>query len=155
MDLYFTIKVLHIISSAILFGTGMGIAFFMLMSCFTDDLREKFFAARMTVMADYLFTAPAVILQPVSGIWLIIHGGYDPTTSWLIWTYGLYALAGACWLPVVWIQIQLKKLTQIAVETKSPLPKVYYRLFKIWFFLGWPAFISLVAIFFLMVLKPV
>ncbi len=154
MDPYFIIKVIHIISSTVLFGTGLGTAFFMFMSRFSNNLQEKFYAARTTVLADYLFTAPAVILQPLSGAWLIWKGGYDPAATWLMWTYALYVLAGLCWLPVVWIQIRLKQLLKTSIDTGAPLPESYHRLFHIWFLLGWPAFISLVVIFFLMVMKP-
>jgi len=155
MDLYSFIKTIHIITSTILFGTGMGIAFFMLRSCFTENLQEKFYAIRTTVLADYLFTAPAVIIQPLSGFWLVWKGGYDMTALWLMMTYGLYAVAGMCWLPVVWIQIRLKNMLAQSLEQGTPLPENYNQLFKMWFVLGWPAFASLVVIFFLMVVKPV
>lgn len=155
MDWYFTIKTLHIISSTILFGTGLGIAFFMLVSHFTDNLQEKFFAARTTVLADYLFTAPAVIIQPLTGFWLISQGGHDWTDLWLVATYIIYAVAGVCWLPVVWIQIQLKNMLAHSVQTGETLPARYHILFRTWFILGWPAFIGLVIVFFLMVFKPV
>lgn len=155
MDFYFVVKTLHIISSAILFGTGIGIAFFMFCSSFSTNLYEKYYAARFTVLADYLFTLPAVILQPVTGIWLIVNGGYDPMALWLQVTYALYVLAGICWLPVVWIQIQLRSMLKLSVETGNPLPTRYQNLFRIWFCLGWPAFASLIVIFYLMVTKPV
>ena len=93
MDPYFLIKTVHIISSTILFGTGLGTAFFMLSSHFAQNMQEKFYAARTTVLADTLFTAPAVILQPLTGFWLIWNGGHDWTFSWLMWTYGIYILA--------------------------------------------------------------
>lgn len=155
MDTYFIIKTLHIIGSTILFGTGIGIAFFMYASKYTQNLHEKYFAARMTVLADYIFTTPAVILQPATGIWLIVNGGYGAHDLWLSATYGLYVLAGICWLPVVWIQIQLRKMLRDAVQHNTALPARYHKLFRIWFYLGWPAFISLIIIFFLMVVKPV
>ena len=155
MDLYLFIKTLHIISSTILFGTGAGIAFFMLRSHFTDNLHEKFYAARNTVLADYLFTLPAVIVQPVTGFWLVWQGGYGLMDAWLAWTYVIYIVAGICWLPVVWIQIQLKNMVAQVVETGHALPDRYYKLFKVWFILGWPAFIGLIIVFFLMVMKPV
>ncbi len=155
MDVYLFVKTIHIISATILFGTGIGIAFFMFRSWFTDNIQEKFYAARNTVLADYLFTTPAVIIQPLSGIWLIIEGGYDWTDWWLMMTYGIYILAGLCWLPVVWIQIQLKNIVAKAVESREPLPENYHKLFKIWFILGWPAFAGLVFVFYLMVVKPV
>lgn len=155
MDTYQIVKTLHIIGSTILFGTGIGIAFFMYASHHARNLHEKYFATRMTVLADYLFTTPAVIIQPLTGIWLIINGGYAAHDLWLSLTYGLYILAGLCWLPVVWIQIQLRRMLATAVETGTDLPPRYARLFRIWFWLGWPAFISLIVIFFLMVMKPV
>lgn len=154
MDWFATIKTLHIISATILFGTGLGVAFFMFRSRFTDDIHEKLYAARNTVLADYLFTFPAAILQPLTGLWLINAAGYAWDELWLLVTYGLYLLAAACWLPVVWIQIQLKTMLIAASESGSPLPDRYNRLFRIWFTLGWPAFIGLVVIFFLMVTKP-
>jgi len=155
MDFYFLIKTLHIISATILFGTGLGTAFFFLRSHFTDNLQEKFFAARTTVLADYLFTTPAVIIQPLTGLWLVWRGGFGWMDAWLTWTYVIYIIAGACWLPVVWIQIRLKKMLAESLENGTPLPERYSRLFRIWFILGWPAFIGLVIVFFLMVAKPV
>lgn len=155
MDWYFIIKTLHIISATILFGTGLGTAFFFLCSHFTDSPQEKFFAARTTVIADYLFTAPAVIIQPLTGFWLVWQGGFGWMDAWLAWTYVIYIIAGACWLPVVWIQIQLKKMLAENLAAGAPLPERYHRLFRIWFILGWPAFIGLVIVFFLMVVKPV
>ncbi|MBI1214391.1 MAG: DUF2269 family protein [Alphaproteobacteria bacterium] len=155
MDLYQTVKTLHIISATVLFGTGLGIAFFMFCGRFAKNIHERYYAARFTVLADYIFTAPAVVLQPATGIWLVLHAGFDPMALWLKITYALYLLAGACWLPVVWIQIQLKKMAAQCAAEGTELPARYHRLFKIWFILGWPAFLSLVAIFYLMVTKPV
>ncbi len=154
MDPYLLVRTLHIISATILFGTGIGIAFFMLNSHFTNNLQQKFFAAKTTVRADYIFTAPAVIIQPLTGFWLISNGGYDPMDLWLQLTYAIYIVAGLCWLPVVWIQIQMKKMISVSLETQTELPPRYNKLFRIWVTLGIPAFIGLVAIFFLMVMRP-
>ena len=154
MDLYLAVKTLHIISSTILFGTGIGIAFFMFRSWFSDNIDEKLYAARNTVFADYLFTFPAVVIQPLSGIALIYIAGFDWTAFWLMATYVIYIVTGLCWLPVVWIQIQLKKMCIEAAENGSGLPERYNRLFKIWILLGWPAFLGLVVVFYLMVAKP-
>lgn len=155
MDWYPVIKTLHIISATVVFGTGAGIAFFMFRSHFTSNIHEKLYAARNTVLADTLFTLPAVIIQPLSGAWLVWQGGYGWLDTWLLITYGFYLLAGLCWLPVVWIQIQLKKILKAAATDGTPLPQRYDKLFKLWFMLGWPAFGGLVIIFFLMVLRPV
>jgi uncharacterized membrane protein len=154
MNTYLIIKTLHIVTATILFGTGLGIAFFMFRSHFSDDLNEKLFALRTTVLADYLFTAPAAILQPLTGAWLIFNGGFLWTDAWLIGTYALYAVAGACWLPVVWIQIVLKRIVAESQHSGTPLPARYHQLFRVWFWLGWPAFLGLVIVFFLMVAKP-
>jgi uncharacterized membrane protein len=154
MSAYFIIKTIHIVSATILFGTGLGIAFFMFRSWFTRDLHEKFFALRTTILADYLFTAPAAVLQPVTGAWLVWNDGFEWTDGWLLATYILYAIAAGCWLPVVWIQIRLKQIVTSCVATDAPLPREYDRLFRLWFILGWPAFLGLIAIFFLMVTRP-
>ncbi len=155
MDLYIAIKILHILASTILFGTGIGIAFFMFLSWFTENIHEKFYAARNTVLADYLFTFPAAFIQPLSGMALIHMGGLDWTSTWLLMTYVIYGIAGLCWLPVVWIQIQLKNMCKEASENGAELPARYNTLFKLWFLLGWPAFGGFVFIFYLMVAKPV
>lgn len=154
MSLYEIVKIGHIISATVLFGTGLGIAFFMFRSHFTDDLHEKFYAVRTTVLADYLFTAPAAVIQPLSGLWLVRQGGFNLTDRWVLATLILYAIAGACWLPVVWIQIRLKQLLAESLAGGETLPADYRILFRLWFALGWPAFGALMAVFALMVLKP-
>ncbi len=154
MEWYALIKMLHILGSVVLFGTGAGIAFFMFQARHERDYAVKLYAAQTTVKADYLFTLPAVIIQPLSGAWLIYHGGYDPLGFWLVTTYSLYIIAGVCWVPVVVIQITLKKMLIEAVANKAPLPERYHKLFRLWFLLGWPAFLGLIIVFFLMVAKP-
>jgi len=153
MSAYFLLKTIHVISATILFGTGLGIAFFMFRSRSTDHLQEKFFAIRTTVLADYLFTAPAAVLQPATGAWLIWNGGFQWTEDWLLISYVLYAIAALCWLPVVRIQIRLKQILAACLSSGDPLPPHYDRLFRTWFILGWPTFLGLVVVFFLMVLK--
>lgn len=152
---YLIVKTIHIISATILFGTGLGIAFFMLRSYFHQSIQAKLYAARETVIADFIFTLPAVLTQVVSGAWLVWKSGYDWTDYWLIITYGLYGLAGLCWLPVVWIQIKLRNILIDCVANQTPIPQTYFKLFKLWFLLGWPAFIGLVVIFFMMISKPI
>jgi len=155
MDWYLTVKTLHILSATVLFGTGLGIAFFMVRSWFTDNLHERYFASRTTVLADSVLTAPAVVIQPITGAWLVWDGGFPWTEPWLLMTYGLYALAGACWLPVVWLQLRMRNMVRDAISTGNELPTEYQRIFRLWVLLGWPAFLGLVIVFFLMVMKPV
>lgn len=143
---YLIVKTIHVISSTVLFGTGLGIAFFMFRSYFHQSIDAKLYAARETVIADFIFTLPAVITQALSGAWLVWKSGYH---------YALYGLAGLCWLTVVWIQIKLRNILIACVADKSPIPESYFKLFRLWFLLGWPAFIGLVVIFFMMISKPV
>ena len=154
MNAYLLIKTVHIITATVLFGTGLGIAFFMFRSRYTGCLQEKFFAIRTTVLADCIFTAPAAVLQPATGAWLIWDAGLPWTDGWLLASYVLYAVAAVCWLPVVAIQIRLKRIVAACLSSGKPLPGEYHRLFRVWFVLGWPAFTGLVAVFFLMVAKP-
>lgn len=154
MSLYFVVKTLHILSAAVLFGTGMGIAFFMVRSHFTPNLEQKLYAARNTVLADGIFTLPAVILQPLTGFWLIWKAGFSLDSFWILASVALYGVAGVCWLPVVWIQLQLRNMLEHAIASGQPLPARYSRLFRCWFALGWPAFAAVVLIFYLMVTKP-
>lgn len=154
MSLYLIIKTIHILSATILFGTGIGIAFFMLRSYFAADIKEKPYAASSTVLADYVFTLPAGIIQLITGFWLVWNSGYSWTSHWLLVSLGLFLLAGVCWLPVVMIQIKIKKLLLRCSQQQAPIPSEYRRLFKIWFVLGWPSFFGLTIIFYMMVVKP-
>ncbi|MBI5940168.1 MAG: DUF2269 domain-containing protein [Caulobacterales bacterium] len=154
MTLYVMLKLVHILSGAVLFGTGAGIAFFMLAAHRTGDTRTVAATARMVVLADFVFTTPAVIVQPLSGIALILLQGYPPTAAWLLVVYGLYLLIGVCWLPVVVIQMRIRRLAEAAAAAGQALPLAYHRLFRIWFLLGWPAFAGVVAIYGLMIARP-
>ena len=153
--IYLILKVIHILSGAVLFGTGAGIAFFMLRAHATKDPRTVASVGRIVVLADFVFTASAVVVQPISGLALIYLQGYALTEPWLMAAYALYVLIGACWLPVVWFQWRMVKLAEGAVAAGTPLPPVYHRLFRAWFILGWPAFAGVIGIYALMVAKPV
>ena len=154
MDWYTLVKTLHILSAAVLFGTGLGIAFFMFVGLRSPILAQRVFAAGATVVADFWFTLPAVIIQPLSGAYLILKGGFSWNASWLLWVYALYLFTGLCWIPVVFIQLRLRNLLQ-ARENGSAFSELEFnRLFRLWLILGWPAFLSVIAIFWLMVSKP-
>lgn len=154
MTAYLLLKTLHIVSSTLLFGTGLGTAFFMGFTHRTGHVQAIATAARLTVLADLCFTTPAVIVQPWSGYLLMRQTGLDLQAAWLQAAIGLYVLTGACWLPVVWLQWRARGLAQAAVDTGEPLPPLYYRYMRIWFALGWPAFLAVLMIFWLMVAKP-
>jgi len=152
--LYLCVKWLHILSSTVLFGTGIGTAFFMLMANLGKDVRAIAFATRTVVIADWCFTTPAVIFQPLSGLMLMHMAGVTMESSWLAAALVLYVFAGACWLPVVWMQIRMKRLTAEALAGGTDLPAAYWRLNTWWIGLGSLAFPAVVAIFWLMVFKP-
>lgn len=154
MDGYTLLKTVHVISATILFGTGLGIAFFFLMGLRFGDPAGAYVAARTTVVADMLFTLTAGIVQPLTGFALIHDAGIDPWSRWLVWAYVLYALALACWLPVVWLQLRMRDMLGAKRRGEAIDEARLRQYFRIWFALGWPAFIGLVAVFWLMVAKP-
>lgn len=154
MDLYTLLKVLHVIGATVLLGTGAGIAFFMLMAHRARDPVIIAHTARIVVVADTVFTASAVILQPLTGAALAHLTGYPLLSGWIGLSLLLYVVTGLCWLPVVWIQIRLRNLAIHAVATGTPLPDRYFRLFRLWFVLGFPAFAAVMGIVWLMVAKP-
>lgn len=154
-DGYLLAKTVHVLSATVLFGTGLGIAFFFLMGMRSGDDRMALFAARTTVIADMIFTLTAGVVQPATGIYLARLTGADILSPWLVRTYALYVLALACWLPVVWLQLRMRDMLAAKVAGRAFDDVRYRRYFRIWFTLGWPAFIALVAIVWLMVTKPV
>jgi uncharacterized membrane protein len=154
MDGYLVAKTIHVISSTVLFGTGLGIAFFFLLGVRGGDPAAAWFAARTTVLADMLFTLTAGIVQPLSGFALIHIAGFDPWAPWLVWTYALYLLALACWLPVVWLQLRIRDMLGAKLAGEAIDEGRLRQCFRWWFALGWPAFAGLVTVFWLMVAKP-
>lgn len=154
MNVYAAIKFIHIVSSTLLFGTGLGTAFFMWMTHRTGNIAAIAVASRLTVLADWLFTTPAVIMQPLSGIALMRVVGYPLSTSWLVVAMVLYLLAGACWIPVVVLQRRMRDLAAAALKSGQPLPAAYHNNMRLWFALGWPAFLAVIGIFWLMIAKP-
>ena len=151
----FALKFIHILAAAVLFGTGLGIAFFTWMAHRTGDVATIAAVAPVVVVADAVFIATAVIVQPVSGVLLAWSIGYSLLDGWIAASLILYVLVGVCWLPVVGIQIRMRDLARAALKNTAPLPSEYRRLYVIWFWLGWPAFAGVLAIFALMIWKPV
>jgi uncharacterized membrane protein len=154
MSEYLLVKTLHVISSTLLFGTGIGSAFYMFFASLNRDARILYFVTRWVVVADWVFTTTAVIVQPVTGFYLAHLAGFPLTSRWILWSTALYLLAGACWLPVVWMQMRMREMARVAAQHGAPLPDRYWRFFRIWVVLGIPAFVSLVIVFYLMVAKP-
>ena len=154
MSEYAVVKTIHVISSTLLFGTGIGSAFYMLVASLHRDARVAFFVVRYVVIADWLFTATAVVVQPVSGLWLAHLAHFPLRSTWIAASIALYFLAGACWLPVVWMQLRMREMAREAAAARGPLPARYWRFFRAWVALGIPAFVSLLAVFYLMVAKP-
>lgn len=154
MSAYFVAKFLHIVGACVLLGTGAGIAFFMLLAHRTGDTKIIAGVARIVVTADFLFTASAVIAQPLTGVWLAYEAGYALTESWIVLSIVLYLVTGAFWLPVVWMQLRMRDLAREAAASGAELPAAYHTLFRWWFAFGFPAFAAVVAILWLMIARP-
>jgi uncharacterized membrane protein len=150
---YLLLKTLHIIGAAVLLGTGAGIAFFMVMAHRTRELRAMQAVTRYVVLADWVFTAPAVVVQPVSGFLLMHLLGWNMHGMWLHAVLGLYIFVGCCWVPVVWLQHRLARMVNAAPSVDA-LGDAYWRLYRLWFALGVPAFAAVLFLVWLMVAKP-
>ncbi|MGB7206170.1 MAG: DUF2269 domain-containing protein [Anderseniella sp.] len=151
---YLLVKWIHILSSTILFGTGIGSAFYLFMANRRKEIAGICFATRHVVIADWVFTTPAIIVQLASGLWLLQLTGYSLSDSWVMWGLALYIFAGACWLPVVWMQIKMRDMAKGALESGNDLPERYWKMNLWWIFLGSLAFPAIVVVFYLMVAKP-
>ena len=149
------VKYLHILSSTFLFGTGVGTAFYLLLISRQRDPAVVAPVARLVVIADWLFTATTIILQPLSGLYLAHRMGIALTTPWLYWSVVLFILAALCWLPVVWLQMKLRDIAEAAAASgQQLLPLRYYQYLGAWAALGVPALISFLIVFYLMTAKP-
>jgi len=154
IDPYLALKWVHILSSTLLFGTGIGTAFQLVWAMHTGRVETLHSVASGVVLADWLFTVPSGIVQPLSGLLLVRELGLSPMEPFLIVSYALYIVAFLCWLPVVRLQINIRDLAGEALANGTTISGEIRRLFRIWFLLGWPAFLSLVAVFWLMISKP-
>ena len=154
MTSYFLLKYLHVIGATVLLGTGAGIAFFMLLAHWTDNPVVIAGVARIVVIADFLFTASAVVVQPVTGWLLAREAGYSLGEGWILLSIILYIVTGLFWLPVVWMQARMRDLARASADHGGPLPSSYYRLFRWWFAFGFPAFAAVLGIFWLMIARP-
>lgn len=152
---YLTLKTLHILSMVLLFGTGLGSAYYKWMADRSGRIPHIAATNRNVVIADWLFTTPTVIFQPISGVAMAMMADLPLSSPWIAVSLGLYGLAGACWLPVVWLQIRMQKLAAAALTTNQPLPPDYWRMARWWFRLGVPAFTAMVLVVALMVFKHI
>jgi uncharacterized membrane protein len=154
MTLYFVTKYLHVLGAIVILGTGTGIAFFMLMAHRSRDPAFVARTAATVVIADMLFTASAVVLQPLTGGMLMVQSATGLSERWLVTSLGLYLVAGMFWVPVVFMQIEMRDLARKAAAQQEPLPPRYFKLFRRWFVFGIPGFGSVMMILWLMIAKP-
>ncbi len=152
--LYLWLKLIHIISSTLLFGTGIGTACNMFLAHKTRDTYIIATTARYVVFADWIFTTTSGFLQPITGLWMVYLVGYSMKSFWIWGSIVGYLLAGVCWVPVVYLQMKMRDMALQAYHEKTALPPRYFSYFRYWFWLGWPAFISLTVVFYLMTFKP-
>ncbi|WP_428643070.1 DUF2269 family protein [Roseibium sp.] len=151
---YDLLRYAHVVGACVLLGTGAGIAFFMVMSNRSRNPALIAHVAGIVVLADTVFTATAALFQPVTGALLAREAGWPLWEGWVFVSLCLYVFVGAFWLPVVWIQVRLRRLAAQAAETGDALPEAYHRLYRIWFACGFPAFFAVLAIIWLMLTKP-
>ena len=154
MNAYLVVKTLHILSSVLMVGTGFGSAFYLYFANRSKSVATISVITKLVVRADWWFTMPAVIFQPLSGLWLAYAAGWSWGTSWILLSLVLFAIAGMCWLPVVWLQLRLTDIAKHAAGCGDELPPLYWRYAKIWERLGYLAFTATLIVYFLMVLKP-
>jgi uncharacterized membrane protein len=148
---YLSLKYIHIMSATIMFGTGIGTAFFMLMAYCSKNIEAIKTTARTVVIADWLFTLPTVIIQPITGIMLMQVLNYSYRSFWFHASVGLYVLAGLCWIPVVFMQIKMREISKST--TSQVLPASFHRLMRYWIGFGIIAFSALILVYVLMVWK--
>lgn len=153
MEYYLALKLIHILAAVVVTGTGAGIAFFMFMANRSNNTQAIYVTAQHVILGDWIFTTPAVITQITTGILLMNLQGYSYSSPWFYWVIGLFVFIGICWLPVLKIQYQLRALAKISVESNK-ISSEFKSLMKTWTLLGIPAFIAILAIFWLMVFKP-
>ena len=151
---YLIVKWLHVLSSTVLFGTGLGSAYYLFCASRTRDARAAAVVTRDVVRADWVFTATTVVFQPLSGLFMAHLAGIPLDSRWIVASFALYFLAGACWLPVVWMQIRMRDMAAAASVRNAPLPELYWTYLGRWTLLGIPAFVALIAVFWLMIAKP-
>jgi uncharacterized membrane protein len=154
MNTYLLIKWIHILSSVLMVGTGLGSAFYMYFANRSGSQAAQTVVCKLVVQADWWFTTPTVIIQPLSGLWMAHLAGWPLDAPWLMTSIGLYVLAGLCWLPVVWLQLRMAALCQQAHDQQQPLPALYWTYAQRWEWLGYPAFVAMFGVFYLMVNKP-
>ncbi|MDR0260765.1 MAG: DUF2269 domain-containing protein [Comamonas sp.] len=154
MNTYLLLKTLHILSSVLMVGTGFGSAFYMFFANRSGNVAAQAVVSRLVVRADWWFTTPAVIIQPLSGWALMMMAGWPWHTPWLLLSMALYVLAGLCWLPVVAMHIRMAHMAAQADAQGHPLPDAYRRLASRWEALGYPAFVAMLGVYYLMVNKP-
>ncbi|NRA72283.1 MAG: DUF2269 domain-containing protein [Gammaproteobacteria bacterium] len=153
MEYYLMLKLIHILAAVVVTGTGAGIAFFMFMANRSNNPQVIYITAKHVIVADWIFTTPAVIIQIVTGIFLMNIQGYSFSSPWFYWVIGLFVFIGVCWLPVLKIQYKLRELAKISLDSNEVTPE-FKSLMKTWTLLGIPAFLAILGIFWLMVFKP-
>ena len=160
MNLYLLLKWLHIVSSVLMVGTGLGSAFYMFFTNRSGNVQAQAVVTKLVVRADWWITTPTVLIQPATGLAMAYLAGWPLSTPWLAWSLALYALAGLCWLPVVWLQLRMRDMAKETAEAAQAangdgvLPPLYWRYARWWEALGYPAFVAMAVVFYLMVNKP-
>ena len=152
--MYLLLKTIHILSSVVLVGTGFGTAYYLFFANRSGQVVAQAEVARLVVRADWWFTTPAIIVQPLTGLAMAHMAGWPLATPWIAWSLALYVLTGALWLPVVVLQVRMARMAAAAARSGEALPAAYWRCARWWEALGYPAFAAMLVVFWLMVSKP-
>ncbi len=151
---YLTLKTVHVVSSVLLVGTGFGPAFYLFFANRSNSIEAIGVVGKLVVRADWYFTTPAAIILPLTGFLMMQKAGWPLSATWIHGSIALYALAGACWIPVLFLQVRMARLADAARRQGSGLPQEYWTLARRWELLGYPAFAAMLVVFYLMVAKP-
>ena len=146
------IRLLHILSSALMFGVGIGAFWFMVTAARSGSPAAIAVTTRNAVRAEWFIAAPVALIQPTTGYLLMLQLGYSLHSRWFAAVVALYIFAGMCWVYLVKTELKLRDLT--AHSTATGLPAEFGRLFQRWTRLALGSFTGVLAIFWLMVFRP-
>jgi uncharacterized membrane protein len=155
IDIIFAIKFVHMLSVAVMFGTWLGIAAFMVLAHHSHNTSVVALTSQFVVRIELVVMIAAVVLQPASGVPLAYVIGLDPLGEfWLVASIAGYGFVVLCWLAAVVIEFRVRRVTREAALSNVPLPAAYKTLFRVWAMLAVPILSGMVGLFALMIWQP-
>ena len=154
METFSLLELLHILGAMVLFGSGLGIAFFMVAASRSGNVALIAGTARIVVIADIALMATAFVLQPITGLGMAHIAHIHLWQSWIAISLGLYAVIGLLWLPGFWLRLQMREMAATALAAGTPLPERYRQFMRLWYWCGAPGFVAIITILYFMVTQP-